>query len=223
MRNYFDFAAMMVRQGHADAMVAGISVNYPDVLRPALQIIGPKNPGKHVMGMYMLQHRGKTYFYADAAVNINPEAELIAEITMLAVEEMERMDIKPSIVMLSFSNFGSARSPESEKMERAVARVRELRPDLPIDGPVQPDVALDPQYRAAHFPFANIHDTPNLLIFPNLDAANISLRLVRHMSTAHTMGPIIVGLGKSVQLLPKGTEVENIINMTAIAAVDAQY
>lgn len=223
LRNYFYFAAMMVRQGHADSMVAGISVNYPDVLRPALQIIGPKQAGKHVMGMYMLQHKGKTYFYADAAVNINPDTDLLTEITMLAIEEMERLGIKPSIAMLSFSNFGSARSPESEKMERAVERVRKLRPDIPIDGPVQPDVALDPEYRAEHFPFAAIHGTPNLLIFPNLDSANISLRLVRHMSTAHSIGPIIVGLAKPIQLLPKGTEVENIINMTAIAAVDAQY
>ncbi|HLF62685.1 MAG TPA: NADP-dependent malic enzyme [Saprospiraceae bacterium] len=223
LQNYFYFAAMMVRQGHADSMVAGITVNYPDVLRPALQIIGPKEAGKHVMGMYMLQHEHKTYFYADAAVNINPDADLLTEITMLAIEEMERLGIKPSIAVLSFSNFGSARSPESEKMETVVKRVREVRPDLPVDGPVQPDVALDPEYRAEHFPFARIHAVPNLLIFPNLDAANISLRLVRHMSTAHSIGPIIVGLAKPIQLLPKGTEVENIINMTAIAAVDALH
>jgi malate dehydrogenase (oxaloacetate-decarboxylating)(NADP+) len=108
-------------------------------------------------------------------------------------------------------------------MERAVERVRKLRPDLPVDGPVQPDVALDPEYRAEHFPFASINGVPNLLIFPNLDAANISLRLVRMMSTAHSIGPIVVGLATPIQLLPKGTEVDNIINMTAIAVVDAQY
>jgi malate dehydrogenase (oxaloacetate-decarboxylating)(NADP+) len=108
-------------------------------------------------------------------------------------------------------------------MERVVERVKQLRPDLPVDGPVQPDVALDPKYRANHYPFSTLKGIPNLLIFPNLDAANISLRLVRHMSTAHTIGPIIVGLAKPIQLLPKGTDVENIINITAIAAVDALY
>jgi malate dehydrogenase (oxaloacetate-decarboxylating)(NADP+) len=214
---------MMVRQGHADAMVAGITVNYPDVLRPALQVIGPKRSGKHVMGMYMLQHERKTYFFADAAVNINPDADLLTEITLLGIEEMERLGIKPSIAMLSFSNFGSVRSPESEKMETVVERIRNLRPDISVDGPVQPDVALDPGYRSEHFPFASIHGVPNLLIFPNLDAANISWRLVRHMSTANSIGPIIVGLASPIQLLPKGTEVENIINMTAIAAVDALH
>ncbi len=222
LRNFLYFGTMMVQQGHADGMVAGVTVNYVDVLRPALQIIGPKKVGKLVAGMYLLQHERKTYVFADAAVNINPDANQLAEITLLAAEEMERMKIEPRIAMLSFSNFGSVRSPETDKVREAVEKVRTLRPDLMIDGPVQPDVAFNPDILAESYPFANIKRRPNLLIFPNLDAANISLRLVRHMSSAHSIGPLIVGLAKPIHMLPKGGEVENIINMAAITSVDAQ-
>jgi malate dehydrogenase (oxaloacetate-decarboxylating)(NADP+) len=223
LNNYLYFGAMMVRQGHADGMLAGATVNYIDVLRPALRIIGPKEKGKLVAGMYMMQHERKTYVFADAAVNINPTAAQLAEITLLAVEEMERMRIEPRIAMLSFSNFGSVRSPETEKLREAVELVRGRRSDLMVDGPVQPDVAFNPAILAEQYPFADLRRRqPNLLIFPNLDAANISMRLVRHMSSAHSIGPLIIGLAKPIHLLQKDTEVDNIVNMAAIASVDAQ-
>ncbi|MCF8245596.1 MAG: NADP-dependent malic enzyme [Saprospiraceae bacterium] len=223
IRNYFYFGTMMVQQGHADGMVGGISVNYPDVLRPAIKIIGPKRPAKLVAGLFLLRHERKTYVFADAAVNINPTAAQLTEITLMAVEEMERMRIEPRIAMLSFSNFGSVRSPETDKMREAVEMVRKVRPDLMMDGPVQPDVAFNPDFLEEHYPFADLRRRqPNLLIFPNLDAANISLRLVRHMSSANSIGPLIVGLAKPIHLLPKGSEVDNIVNMAAIASVDAQ-
>ena len=222
MKNYFYFGTMMVQMGHADSMVAGVSVNYPDVLRPALKIIGPKKGHKIVAGMYMVQHERKSYFFADAAVNINPNAEQLAEITLMAAEEMERMQMEPRVAMLSFSNFGSVRSPETEKIMQAVEMVRLRRGDIPVDGPVQPDVALNPELLAELFPFADIRRRPNLLIFPNLDAGNISLRLVRQLSHANSIGPIIVGLAKPIHLLPRGTEVNNIVNLAAIACVDAQ-
>ncbi len=223
LKNYFNFGAMMVQQGHADGMVAGATVQYIDVLRPALRIIGAKEKGKLVAGMYLLQHELKTYVFADAAVNINPTSAQMAEITLMAAEEMERMRIEPRIAMLSFSNFGAVRTPETEKVREAVALVSARRPDLMVDGPVQPDVAFNPELLAEHYPFANLRRRqPNLLIFPNLDAANISLRLVRHMSSAHSIGPLIIGLAKPIHLLPKGTEVDNIVNMAAIASVDAQ-
>jgi malate dehydrogenase (oxaloacetate-decarboxylating)(NADP+) len=222
LRNYFYFGAMMVQQGHVDGMVAGVSVNYPEVLRPALEVIGPKKGHRRVAGMYIVQQDSKTYVFADAAVNVNPNADELVEITSLAVEEMERMQIEPQIAMLSFSNFGSVRSPETDKVKEAVERFRRIRPDLHIDGPVQADVALDPDFIEEHFPFADLKKRPNLLIFPNLDAGNISLRLVRAIGKAHSIGPLVIGLGKTVQLLPRGTEVYNIVNMTAIACVDAQ-
>ncbi len=222
LKNYFYFGTMMVHMGHADSMVAGVTVNYPDVLRPALKIIGPRKGAKLVAGMYMLRHERKSYFFADAAVNINPTAEEMAEITLMAAEEMERMHMEPRVAMLSFSNFGSVRSPETEKITKAVELVRQRRSDIPVDGPVQPDMALDQELLAQIYPFADIRRRPNLLIFPNLDAGNISLRLVRHLSHANSIGPIIIGLAKPIHLLPRGTDVDNIVNLAAIAAVDAQ-
>ncbi len=220
MKNYFYFGTMMVRMGHADGMVAGVSVNYPEVLRPALKIIGPKKDRDLIAGMYMVQHERKNYFFADATVNINPDAEQLAEITLLAAEEMKRMHVVPRVAMLSFSNFGSVSSPETKKIKKAVELVRQRSKGLRIDGPVQPDIALNQELIAEHYPFADIY-YPNLLIFPNLDAGNISLRLVRHLSKAHSIGPILIGLAKPVHLLPKGTEVTNIVNLAAIACVDS--
>ena len=223
MKNYFYFATMMVQKGDADGMVGGVTVNYPDVLRPALKIIGPKPGTKLVAGMYMVRHKRKKYFFADAAVNINPTAEEIAEITVTAAEGMEWMGIEPRIALLSFSNFGSVRCPETEKMAKAVELIRERRSDLHVDGPVQPDVALDPEMMAEVFPFADMQSQPNLLIFPNLDAGNISLRLVSSLGNANYIGPIIIGLAKPVHLLPRGTDMTNIVNLAAVACVDAQH
>ena len=222
LKNYFYFGTMMVQVGHADSMVAGVSVHYPEVLRPALKIIGPKKGRNIVAGMYMVQHERKNYFFADAAVNINPTAEQLCEITLMAAEEMERMQMEPRVAMLSFSNFGSVRAPETEKIMQAVEMVRMRRSDIPVDGPVQPDFALNPEMLAELFPFADIRRRPNLLIFPNLDAGNISLRLVRHLSHANSIGPIIIGLAKPIHLLPRDTDVNNIVNLAAIACVDAQ-
>ncbi len=222
LKNYFYFGAMMVHAGHADSMVAGVSVPYPEVLRPALKIIGPRESGKIVAGMYMVQHERKNYFFADAAVNINPTADQLAEITLMAAEEMEHLQLEPRVAMLSFSNFGTVRSPETQKITDAVELVRKHRPGMPVDGPVQPDVALKPEMMAELFPFADIHKRPNLLIFPNLDAGNISLRLIQHLSKANSIGPILIGLRKPIHLLPRDTDVNNIINLAAIACVDAQ-
>ena len=222
LRNYFYFGAMMVQQGHADGMVAGLTVNYPEVLRPALQIIGPRKGGKQVAGMYMLQHDHKLYFFADCAVNINPSAEELAEIAILAAQEVERLQMVPRIAMLSFSNFGSVRVPETEKVHKAVQMVQDLRPDLSIDGPVQADVALDSRFLREHYPFSHLKERPNLLIFPTLDASNISLKLIRKFSKSHVIGPIVIGLEKPIHLITRFTEVNNIVNLTAIAGLDAQ-
>jgi malate dehydrogenase (oxaloacetate-decarboxylating)(NADP+) len=222
LRNYFFFGTMMVQQGHADGMVAGITVNYPDVLRPALQIIGPGKKGGRVAGLYLLQYRHKVYFFSDCAVNINPTAEELAEITLLSALELERLQLTPRIAMLSFSNFGSVRTPETEKIRRAVEIVQRARPDLSIDGPMQADLALNQEYMQEHYPFSHLQERPNLLVFPSLDAANISLKLVRKFSQAHVIGPIIVGLDKPIHLITRFTEVNNIVNLAAIAALDAQ-
>ena len=213
---------MMVHQGHADGMVAGVGVSYPEVLTPAIQVIGPREGGRLIAGLYMLEHNHRLYFFADCTVNVNPTAEDLAEIALMAADQLERLQLEPSIAMLSFSNFGSVLVPESEKVARAVELARRQRPSLMIDGPMQADVALDLDFLKENFPFANLNKRPNLLVFPNLDAGNTSLKLVRKLIKAHYIGPILIGLKKPIHLLARGVEVNMIANMTAIASVDAQ-
>lgn len=222
MRDYFYFGAMMVHQGHADGMVAGVGVSYPEVLTPAVEVIGPRDGGRLIAGMYMLEHNHRLYFFADCTVNVNPNAEDLAEIALMAADQVERLQLEPSIAMLSFTNFGSVQVPESEKVAKAVELARKQRPSLMIDGPMQADVALDLNFLKDNYPFANISKRPNLLVFPNLDAGNTSLKLVRKLIKAHYIGPILIGLKKPIHLLARGVEVNMIINMTAIASVDAQ-
>jgi malate dehydrogenase (oxaloacetate-decarboxylating)(NADP+) len=212
----------MVQQGHADGLVAGVSVNYPEVLRPALRIIGPRPGGRLVAGMFMLVHEHKLYCLADCSVNINPDARDLAEITLMAASELDRLQIVPRIALLSFSNFGSVRSRETEKVAEAVRLVRQERPYLVVDGPVQADVALDLDALREHFPFTELKGRPNLLIFPNLDAGNIALKLLEKFSATHSYGPIMMGMAKPVHLVVRGSDVSTIVNLTAIACVDAQ-
>jgi len=222
IRNYFYFGSMMVKQGYADGMVAGVSVNYPEVLRPALRIIGTRPGGKLVAGMYLIQYQNQLYFLSDCAVNITPTAEDLAEIAIMTADQVQRMQFVPRIAMLSFSNFGSVRAPETEKVRKAVEIVNHLRPDLMCDGPVQADTALDQEMLQSHFPFTKLQKQPNVLIFPNLDSANIGMKLLQKLSSAQNIGPIIVGLDKPVHLVTRDTELNNILNITAIAGVDAQ-
>jgi len=222
LRDYFYFGAMMVHQGHADGMVAGVGVSYPEVLTPAIQVIGPREGGKMVAGLYMLEHNHRMYCFADCTVNVNPSAEDLAEIALMAADQLEGLQMEPSVAMLSFSNFGSVPGPESDKVALAVNLARQQRPGLMIDGPMQADVALDLEFLKENFPFTNLTKRPNLLIFPNLDAGNTSLRLVRKLIKAHYIGPILIGLKKPIHLLSRGVEVNMIINMAAIATVDAQ-
>jgi malate dehydrogenase (oxaloacetate-decarboxylating)(NADP+) len=222
IRNYFYFASMMVHNNHADSMLAGVSVNYPEVLRPALQIIGPRSGGRIVAGMYLLIHKNQVHCLADCAVNITPNAEDLAEIATMAASELERFRIEPTLAMLSFANFGSVRAKETDKIRDAIAIFNEKRPDLNIDGPIQADIALDMDKLKRHFPFSNLKKRPNLLIFPNLDAGNISLKMLRKFSSAYHTGPILIGMAKPIHLITRNSEVNNIVDMAAIASVDAQ-
>jgi len=220
IRNYIYFASMMVQEGHADAMIAGIGTNYPDVLRPALQIIGTKD--NLAAGLYMVIFDHKLYVFADCAVNINPDEKELAKITGMVADEMEKLLIEPRIAMLSFSNFRSVRSPETEKVAKAVDLIRKQRPDLIIDGPLQADAALNMEFMHEHYPFSNLKKQPNVLIFPSLESANISLKLVSKFSKVHTIGPIMMGMKKPVHLLVRNTEVNGIFNLAALASIDAQ-
>ena len=221
MKNPYFFASMMVKLGYADAEVAGVNATYPFVISPALKVIGAENGGV-VSGVYFVKHDTNAYFMTDCAVNVDPNPEQLCDIVMNGVEAMERYRFTPRVAMLSYSNFGSVRDSEADKIEKTIQLVKEKRPDLMIDGPIQADLALDPERLAELYPFTNLKERPNLLVFPNLSSANISLKLLQRLSKAQIIGPIMEGFNKPVNIVTRTSDINNIINLTAISNVDAQ-
>jgi malate dehydrogenase (oxaloacetate-decarboxylating)(NADP+) len=217
--NYY--GAMMVEQGDADALISGYTTSYPNTIRPALQCIGVKEGFKLVSGMYIVITKKDTYFFSDCTVNVNPNAEELAEIAITTAEAVKSFDISPRIGMLSFSNFGSAPYPESLKVKEAVNLIKSKRPDLIVDGEMQADTAVVPEILEKVFPFAEIKGGANVLIFPNLDSANIAYKLMARIGQATVVGPILLGMKKPVHVLQRGASVDDIVNMTAIAVVEA--
>jgi malate dehydrogenase (oxaloacetate-decarboxylating)(NADP+) len=220
-RNYF--AAMMVNSGEADSLVSGYSRSYPTVVKPMLELIGRKKGVKKIAATnLMLTSRGPMFF-SDTAINETPTAEELVDITTLTAEAMQMFGIRPKIAMLSFSNFGSSDAPQATKMKDAVNILHEKFPDLEVDGEVQADFALNQRLMQEKFPFSQISTKKvNALIFPNLSAANISYKLMKELSNIDSVGPIIMGLKKPVHILQLGASVDEIVNMTTIAVVDAQ-
>jgi len=216
------FGTMMVRNGDADAFVAGVTYNYPDVIRPALQIIGVAPGVSRASGLYIVLKEGKVYLFADPTVNIVSTSEDLADIAIMAAERAVDLGITPRVAMLSFSSFGSTRHPLSEKVRQAVEFVRARRPDLAVDGEMMVDTALVPALREADYPFSTLRGEANILVFPSLEAANIAYKLMQHLGGATVIGPILMGMAKSVHVLPRGAEVSSIIDMAAVAVVDAQ-
>jgi malate dehydrogenase (oxaloacetate-decarboxylating)(NADP+) len=221
MRRRSYFGPMMVQMGDADAFVSGLTHNYPEIIRPALQIVATAQGVRKVAGMYIMIVRDKVHFFSDATVNIDPSAEDLAEIASLAADAACRFDVQPRIAMLSFSNFGSTRHPFAEKVRRAVEILRERRPDLAVDGEMMADTAVVPEIIDELYPFSQVRDA-NVLIFPNLEAANVAYKLLQRLGGAETIGPVLLGMGKPVHVLQRGDEVRNIVNMAALAVVDAQ-
>ncbi|HEY65207.1 MAG TPA: NADP-dependent malic enzyme [Caldilineae bacterium] len=217
--NYF--GALMVALGDADAFISGLTYSYPEVLRPALQVVHTREGIRRVAGLYIMIVRDRVYFFTDATVNIDPDAEELAEIAILAADLAREFDIEPRIAMLSFSNFGSTRHPFSEKVRRAVEIVRERRPDLCVDGEMQADTAVVPEIIDERYPFSRVRDA-NVLVFPDLEAANVAYKLLQRLGGAETIGPILMGAGKPVHVLQTGDEVKDIVRIAAIAVVDAQ-
>jgi malate dehydrogenase (oxaloacetate-decarboxylating)(NADP+) len=215
------FGPMMVKLGDADAFVSGLTFNYPDVIRPALQIVHTREGVHKAAGLYILLVKERVLFFTDPTVNIEPSAEDLAEIAMLAADAAHAFGIEPRVAMLSFSNFGSTPHPLAEKVRRAVELVRERRPDLPIDGEMQVDTALVPQILEGRYPFARVRN-PNVLVFPSLEAANVAYKLLQRLGEAETIGPILLGMGGAIHVLQQDDEVKDIVNIAAIAAVDAQ-
>lgn len=220
MRNPFYFASMMVRRGDADGLVGGVTVNYGDVLRPTLKVLGLEQGRRLVAGLYAIEHRKELFFLADCTVNIHPSADDLAEIAMMAADTAARFDVVPRVAMLSFSNFGAVRVDETTKVREAVEKVVAARPDLMIDGPLQADVALDVELRTRHYPFTRLKGRPNVLVFPSLEAANISYKLLKQFSSGHVLGPMIAGTAKPVHLTDRSGSVSDLVNLAAVASVD---
>jgi malate dehydrogenase (oxaloacetate-decarboxylating)(NADP+) len=218
--NYF--GSCMVGCGDADALVSGVNLHYPETIRPALEVIGAHPKAGLVSGMYMLVFEKRVVFCADTTVNIDPTAEQLAQIAHTASRITRTMGMEPRIAMLSFSNFGSVRHPEAEKMARAVALLRQRDPSLIVDGEMQADTALVPEIIDRDYPFSTLKEEANVLIFPNLSAGNIAYKLLNHLGGATAIGPILVGMARPVHVLERGANVQDIVNMAAVAVVDAQ-
>jgi malate dehydrogenase (oxaloacetate-decarboxylating)(NADP+) len=218
--NYF--GSCMVSRGDADALVSGVNLHYPETIRPALEVIGAHPKAGLVSGMYMLVFEKQLVFCADTTVNIDPTAEQLAQIAYSASRITRTMGVEPRIAMLSFSNFGSVRHPEAEKMARAVQLLRQRDPSLMVDGEMQADTAFDHEIINRDYPFSTLKEQANVLIFPNLSAGNIAYKLLNHLGGATAIGPILVGMNRPVHVLERGADVQDIVNMAAVAVVDAQ-
>ncbi|MBI2839621.1 MAG: phosphate acetyltransferase [Acidobacteria bacterium] len=218
--NYY--GSMMVHLGDADGVIAGLTQHYPDTIRPALQIIKIREGLSKVSGLYMMVFKKDVFFFADATVNIDPSAEDLAEIAICAAETARRFDVEPKVAMLSFSNFGSTRHPHTERVARAVDLVRRKDPSLMVDGEMQADTAVVSDILTSTYPFSRLKERANVLIFPDLQSGNIAYKLLARIGGAEAIGPILMGLSKPVHVLQRGAEVGDIVNMCAIAVVDAQ-
>ncbi|MBN9351233.1 MAG: NADP-dependent malic enzyme [Chitinophagaceae bacterium] len=220
-RNYF--GCMMVETGEADAMISGLSKNYPDTVRPALQIIGLEPGVNKVAGMYIIMSKRGPLFLADTTVNFNPTSEELAEITLLVAREVRSFGITPCIAMLSYGNFGSSNSPEARLVAKATRLVKEMDPTLLVDGEMQANVAFNKAILKDNYPFSDLvdHDV-NVLIFPNLAAGNIAYNLLQEVGGTELVGPVLIGLNKPVHVLQLGSPVRSIYNMVVIAVLDAQ-
>lgn len=220
-RNYF--GPMMLHLGEADGLVAGLTKHYPETLRPALQIIKLREGVSKVAGLYAMVFKEGVYFIADATVNIDPTAADLAEIAMLAAREVRRFNIEPRVALLSFSNFGSVKHPLSEKVQQALAILRHKAVDFVVDGEMQADTAVVPEIVDEFYPFCRIKGGANVLIFPDLISGNVAYKLLQRLGRAEAIGPILMGMQKPVHVLQIGSMNEtDVVNMTAIAVVDAQ-
>ncbi len=222
LRDRTYFGIMMLDSCDCDAVLSGATADYPTTIRSALEII-PLNEGiSRVSGLFAMIQKDKIYMFADTTVNINPTAEELAEIAIGAARVARGFNLEPRIAMLSFSNFGSASYPESQKVARATEIVKEREPDLMVEGEMQADTALIPEYMKKHYPFSHLQEAANVLIFPDLNSGNIAYKLAHHMGGLTAIGPILMGLSRPVHVLHRTLDVNQIVDMAAIAVVDAQ-
>lgn len=223
MKDRNHFGCMMVETGDADAMLSGLTKNYAEAIRPALQIIGTEEGVKKIAGMYLLLTKKGPLFLADTTVNFNPTAEELADITQIVAKEVKNFNLTPRIAMLSYSNFGSSDSPEARIVAEATRILKQRNPSMIVDGEMQGSLAFNKEILRDNYPFSELVDKEvNVLIFPNLTAGNVSYNLLKEVGGADAIGPILLGLKKPVHVLQLGSTVRNIINMATVAVVDAQ-
>jgi malate dehydrogenase (oxaloacetate-decarboxylating)(NADP+) len=218
--NYF--GTMMVHLGDADGLVSGVTQHYADTIRPALQIIGLKPGLTRVCGVYCVIANRKCYFFADTTVNIQPTAPELAEIAILAAGVAREFGFDPRVAMLSFSSFGSAKHAVVDVVRQAMEIVRRRAPDLPIDGEMQLEAAVDPEFARTHFPFSRVQGDANVLVFPDLQSGNLGYKLMQRLAGAETIGPILTGLAKPVHIVSPTSDDNEIINITALAVAESK-
>ena len=219
-RNFF--AMMMIESGDADGVIAGLRAYYPATIRPALQIVKTRPGVRHVSGAYLLMFKDRMMILADTTVNIAPDSETLAEIAEQTAETAKRFNMEPRVAFISFSNFGSTKHEQTEKVREAVEILRKRRPDLIVDGEMQADTAILPEIAQQDYPWSAIQGDANVLVFPSLDAANAAYKLLWRVGGAEVIGPILQGLARPVHVLQRGVDVNDIVNMAAIAVLDAQ-
>ena len=219
--NYF--ASVMVERGDADAMLTGLTHHYPSALRPPLQVIGTAADANYVAGVYLLTFKNRIVFCADATVNLDPDAETLAEITKHTADLARRFNVDPRAAMLSYSNFGSVDNEGTRKPREAVSLLHDdPTVDFPVDGEMQADTAVVENILTGTYEFADLDETANVLVFPNLEAGNIGYKLLQRLGGAEAIGPMLVGMDKPVHVLQRGDEVKDIVNLAGVAVVDAQ-
>ncbi|MCF6213045.1 MAG: NADP-dependent malic enzyme [Flavobacteriaceae bacterium] len=220
-RNYF--AAMMVNEGYADALITGYSRSYPTIVKPMIELIGKEKGIDRIAATNIMLTKRGPIFFSDTAINVNPTAKELAKIAVMTATTMSLFGVKPNLAMLSYSNFGSSGKPEAKKVAEAVAIMHKNHPKINVDGEIQADFALTGLMQKENFPFSKLNGKPvNGLIFPNLDAANISYKILKGLNKIESVGPIVMGLKKPAHLIQFGSSVDEIVNMTCIAVVDAQ-
>lgn len=221
VKDPLSFSLLMLRRHQADAVVAGADMHYVEVIRPALQIIGVEPGRRHTSSIYMLVFQQQTIFCADCTVNIEPDSETLAEIASATARFVARLGIEPRVALLSYSNFGSVKHPGADKVRRAVQLLHEREPELQVDGEMQADTAVVERILTRTYPFSRLRAPANVLIFPDLDAANIAYKLLARLGGAEAIGPILVGMAQPVHVLQRGAEVNEIVNLAVLAALDA--
>lgn len=221
-RNYF--GAMMVNTGQADAMVTGRTRSYPTAIRPILELVEKQEGIKRIAATSIMLTKQGPLFLSDATINVNPSAEDLVNITLMTAKAVKMFGIQPSVAMLSYSNFGSANSPSTQKVRDAVAFLHKNHPDLVVDGEIQADFAINPEKIARSFPFSKLNNGKgaNVLIFPNLESANITYKILKEIQKLETVGPIILGLSKPIHITTLGSSVDEMVNLATLAVIDAQ-